>query len=64
MKAITLVAVIGICLQVLASIYYQLINHNIIEPDRTLTDIVGPFFLIGNIALLIFFIRLYQKQSN
>lgn len=64
MKAVTLIAMIGIILEVLAGVYFSLGRLQILEFDRTLSDIMSSMYLLGSIALLVFFIRLYQKQSE
>lgn len=63
MKEVTLVAIIAIILDTLASLYFSLQRFEVFRFNETIiSDIFSTFFLLSNIGLLIFFIRLYQKQ--
>lgn len=64
MKAVTLIAIIAISLQVLGSLYFALLTYDIMEPNETIIQIVRPLSLLAELALLIFFIRLFQKQTK
>lgn len=64
MKEVTLVALIGITLELFAGIYFSLIRLEVFKYDRTIGDVMSFMYVLGNIGLFIFFIRLYQKQSN
>lgn len=64
MKAVTLIAIIAISLQVLGSLYFALLTYDIMEPNDTIVQIVRPLSLLAELALLIFFIRLFQKQTK
>lgn len=64
MKEITLVVIIGLALELLAGTYFSLIRLEVFKYDRTIGDIMSFMYILGNISLFIFFIRLYQKQSN
>lgn len=64
MKTATLLAVIAIIIQTLASFYYLLINFEILHYDISMQKITQPFFFLSNIGLLVFFISLYQKQPK
>jgi len=64
MKAVTLIAIIAISLQVLGSLYFALLTYDIMEPNETIIQIVRPLTLLAELALLVFFIRLFQKQTK
>lgn len=64
MKAVTLIAIIAISLQVLGSLYFALLTYDIMEPNETIIQIVRPLSLLAELALLVFFIRLFQKQTK
>jgi len=64
MKSVTLIAMIGLILEVLAGLYFSLGRLDLYRYDPVLTDIMSSMYFLGSIALLIFFIRLYQKQSE
>ncbi len=62
MKAVTLVAVIAIILDIISGIYFALVRLDIFSYGETVGDIMASMSTLGSIGLLIFFIRLYQKQ--
>ena len=64
MKAVTLIAVIALILEIIASLYFKLTRFKVFEYNETIGDIMNSMYTLGTIGLLIFFIRLYQKQSN
>jgi hypothetical protein len=64
MKSVTLVAMIGVILEVLAGLYFSLVRLELFHYNPVLGDIMSSMYFFGSITLLIFFIRLYQKQSE
>ena len=64
MKTATLIAIISMALQTLASLIYVLQTLNVIEYSRSLGEIMPPLYFISNVGLLVFFIQLFQKQSK
>lgn len=64
MKSVTLIAIIAMALDTLASLYWQLVDLRALEYNESLARFIRPLYLLSNIGLLVFFIYLYQKQSK
>jgi hypothetical protein len=64
MKTVTLVAIIAMALDTVASLYWQLVDFRALEYNELLARLIRPLYLLSNIGLLVFFIYLYQKQSK
>jgi hypothetical protein len=64
MKTATIIAIISMAIQVLASLFYLLQSFRVIEFSLTVNEIMQLLFFLSNIGLLVFFIILYQKQSK
>ncbi len=64
MRTVTLIAVIAMAIQIVASFYYLLLDFKVIEYSQPVGKIMQPLFFLSNVGLLIFFIQLYQKQSK
>jgi hypothetical protein len=64
MKTAIFIALVAAIMQVFGSLYYLLMNFDIIKYNATANKIVQPIFFLSNIGLLIFFIQLYDKESR
>ena len=64
MKTATIIAIVSMAIQTLASLYFLLLSLRVMDYDRSMNEIMQPFFFLSNVGLLIFFILLYQKQSK
>lgn len=64
MKTATLLAVIAMVIQTLASLYYLLLNYEVFNFDSSLNKIIEPLFFLSSVGLLVFFISLYQRQPK
>ena len=64
MKTATLFVVIALVIQTIANVYFVLLNFKVMEYDGTIQKFLQPIFLLISIALLVFFIQLYQKQAK
>ena len=64
MKTATLIALVSMAIQTLASTYFLLLSFRVIDYSRSLNEIMQPLYFLSNVGLLIFFIQLYQKQTK
>ena len=64
MKSATLLAIIAIVVQLIASSYYLLLMYDLVPHTMLIQRAIQPLFLLSGIGLLIFFIQFYQKQPN
>ena len=64
MRNATLIAIIAVAIDTIASLYYLLQSYRVFEYNETISKIMQPLFLLSNVGLLVFFILLYQKQSK
>ena len=64
MRTVTLIAIVAMALEILASLYWQLIDLHAFNYNEKVAMFIRPVYLLSNIGLLIFFIQLYQKQSK
>ncbi len=64
MRTATLIAIIALSLEILASLYWLLIDFKVVDYSETITRIIRPVYLLSNAGLLAFFIMLYQKQTK
>jgi hypothetical protein len=64
MKTATLIAIISMAVQTLASLIFLLQSFRVIEYNRSLSEIIQPLYFLSNAGLLFFFIQLYLKQSK
>lgn len=64
MKTATLIAIIAVAIDALASLYYLLQFYRVIEYSSGISEVIQPLFFLSNVGLLVFFILLYQKQSK
>ena len=64
MRTATLIVIIALGFEILASLYWLLIDFKVVDYNETITRIIRPVYLLCNVALLVFFIMLYQKQTK
>jgi len=64
MRTATLIVIIALGFEILASLYWLLIDYRVVDFNETITKIIRPVYLLSNVALLVFFITLYQKQTK
>lgn len=64
MRTPTLIVIIALGLEILASLYWLLIDFRVVDFNETITRIIRPVYLLTNVALLVFFIMLFQKQTK
>lgn len=67
MKTPILIAIIASALQLLASLYYLLLNFKVIkysEASKGMNDVMQLLFFISGAGILIFFIMFYDHESR
>jgi hypothetical protein len=64
MKTATLIAIISMAIQTIASLFYLFQSFRVIEYSRSLNEILQPLYFLSNVGLLFFFIQLFQKQTK
>ena len=64
MKTATLIAIIAMVIQALASLYYLLVTFEVLHFDSSMQKVINSLYFLSNIGLMIFFIQLYQKQPK
>jgi ABC-type nickel/cobalt efflux system permease component RcnA len=64
MKSAILIALIAAILQVFASLYYLLVQFEVLKYNNKTSQLLQPLFFLSSVGLLIYFIQLYDYESR
>jgi hypothetical protein len=64
MKNVLLIAIIGVALESVSSLYWLLVDVRLFTFEETFSKVFRPVYFLSDLALITFFVYLFKKQPK